>query len=137
MLAVSWFALVSPTPGWVAAREAWGALPDGVALPGITGLPVATTAWGPLQRFLERGPVQWLGLRSSSLYLVHEPVVVAFAPATGAAGWAWLAWGSVAVVVALALAAVFFVLGRASSPRARTTPSSESRSCGSSTASSG
>jgi peptidoglycan/LPS O-acetylase OafA/YrhL len=43
---------------------------------------------GPFHRFLTTAPLRWLGLISFSLYLVHEPIVVAIATLTGAAVWA-------------------------------------------------
>lgn len=33
--------------------------------------------WAPVSRFLEKRPVQWLGAISFSIYLVHEPIVIA------------------------------------------------------------
>jgi peptidoglycan/LPS O-acetylase OafA/YrhL len=38
---------------------------------------------GAFSRFLESTPMQWTGRRSYSLYLLHEPIVVAFAFALG------------------------------------------------------
>ncbi len=61
----------------------------------------------PVRSFLDSPVMQWLGSRSFSLYLVHEPIVVAAAFALGAsAGVAPVA--AVAVPLALVAAEVFF-----------------------------
>ncbi|WP_125774715.1 acyltransferase family protein [Antribacter gilvus] len=109
VLLLSWLALVAPSPGWGAQGLVPGLAADALALAGVVGLLVAAMTWGPLLRALERRPAQWLGRRSFSLYLVHEPVVVALALLTGATGAAWVLWSTVAVVVSLALAAGFFL----------------------------
>jgi peptidoglycan/LPS O-acetylase OafA/YrhL len=60
--------------------------------------------WQPFARALDRGPVQWLGTRSYSLYLVHFPIVVVVATAfTG-----WSPWSVPIVVIGSLLAAHFF-----------------------------
>lgn len=110
VLLVSWLALVAPSPGWGVQGLVQGLVADALALAGVVGLLVAAMTWGPLQRALERRPAQWLGQRSFSLYLVHEPVIVALALLTGATGAAWLPWGALATVVSFALAAGFYVV---------------------------
>lgn len=45
---------------------------------------VASLPFGTLPELLRKRPVNWLGTRSFSLYLVHEPIIVAVAVATGA-----------------------------------------------------
>ena len=63
----------------------------------------------PLVRFLETRVVQWLGKRSFSIYLVHEPIVVALALLTRADGW--LPWIFIAIgliPVILIVAELFF-----------------------------
>jgi peptidoglycan/LPS O-acetylase OafA/YrhL len=63
----------------------------------------------PFVAFLERRPVQWLGHRSFSIYLVHEPIVVAVALLTRADGWLpWLFIGIGLIPVILIVAEVFF-----------------------------
>jgi peptidoglycan/LPS O-acetylase OafA/YrhL len=46
---------------------------------GATVLLVLGLSWPLLQRGAESAPVQWVGRRSYSLYLVHEPIVVSVA----------------------------------------------------------
>ena len=73
-------------------------------------LAVVLVAHNPLTRApFERRPVQWLGLRSFSLYLVHEPIVVSIALILGAAAPLWLTL-AIAVPVALLLAEGFYRL---------------------------
>lgn len=64
-------------------------------------------ALGCLDRPLRRPGVQWLGTRSFSLYLVHEPVVVAVGYLTG---WTSPAVLLLTVPLSLGLAEVFFRL---------------------------
>ncbi|MDC7120986.1 acyltransferase [Cellulomonas fimi] len=79
---------------------------------GVAGAALAVfCAWhGPaLRRVLESPPVQWLGTRSFSLYLVQEPVVAAVAISwTVTVGP--LLTAAVAVPVSLACAALFYVV---------------------------
>jgi peptidoglycan/LPS O-acetylase OafA/YrhL len=59
------------------------------AIPNIAGvlgvstgaliLVVLTMCSGTVARFLEFGPINWLGTRSFSLYLIHEPIIVSTA----------------------------------------------------------
>lgn len=58
-----------------------------IALAGITVIVVAAGWWSPLRGLLSTRVLQWLGLVSFSLYLVHEPIVIAAAHATGSAAW--------------------------------------------------
>lgn len=64
--------------------------------------------WSPAERFLESRACQWLGLISFSLYLVHEPLIIA-AVVLGGAEHRVLAL-AVAVPLSLAVAAVFYRL---------------------------
>ena len=50
---------------------------------GATGLVATAMVPGPFGRWLETRPMQAVGRRSFSLYLVHEPIVVATAFALG------------------------------------------------------
>jgi peptidoglycan/LPS O-acetylase OafA/YrhL len=69
-----------------------------------------------VDRALCRGPVQWLGRRSYSLYLVHQPIVISLAFALGAPPlWALL---PLALVASLAVTAVFFWLAEQPAQRA-------------------
>ncbi|QHT55076.1 acyltransferase [Cellulomonas sp. H30R-01] len=79
---------------------------------GVAGAALAVfCAWhGPaLRRLLESPPVQWLGTRSFSLYLVQEPVVTAVAIAWTATVGPGLTV-AVAIPVSLACAALFYVV---------------------------
>jgi peptidoglycan/LPS O-acetylase OafA/YrhL len=65
-------------------------------------------AWGPAARvFLGRAPVRWLGRVSFSLYLTHEPIVVATAFALGPEKGLWLTY-VISVPIALIFAEVFY-----------------------------
>jgi peptidoglycan/LPS O-acetylase OafA/YrhL len=68
---------------------------------------VAALTVGGFGGFLESAPMQWTGKRSFSLYLVHEPLVVALAFALGGRP-SPLPFALLAIPLALALAAVFF-----------------------------
>ncbi len=57
--------------------------------------------------FLESPPMQWTGKRSYSLYLVHEPIVVALAFALGGRP-APILLAAIAIPLALAASAAFF-----------------------------
>ena len=65
------------------------ALASGATILGAAAAVVLALRWGSCCRTLERRTGQWLGTRSFSLYLVHEPVIVA------AAVLAPLAWNVV------------------------------------------
>lgn len=54
-----------------AARHSW------ISVIGVTMLVLAAAFCGPVRRVLQRRPVQWLGAVSFSLYLVHEPIIIA------------------------------------------------------------
>ncbi|WP_314854025.1 acyltransferase [uncultured Microbacterium sp.] len=58
---------------------------------------------------LESRPMTWLGRRSFSLYLTHEPLIVSAALLLGAiAWWPWLGWAVLLLPVILLVAALFF-----------------------------
>ncbi len=67
------------------ATSSWGrSLPDGIENVliglGATGVVVvASLPLGALPELLRKRPVHWLGSRSFSLYLVHEPIIVSAA----------------------------------------------------------
>jgi peptidoglycan/LPS O-acetylase OafA/YrhL len=72
------------------------------ALLGVAGLVVLALVWPAARRQLARRPLQWLGSRSFSLYLVHESLLVAAALLLG--GPSVAVWGMAALpVLALAL----------------------------------
>jgi peptidoglycan/LPS O-acetylase OafA/YrhL len=48
-----------------------------LAVPGVALIVFAGAFWSPIRRALERRPSQWLGSISFSLYLVHEPIIIA------------------------------------------------------------
>jgi peptidoglycan/LPS O-acetylase OafA/YrhL len=83
-----------------------------------TVLVALVVVWPPLQSVLGRPAVRWLGARSFSLYLVHEPIVVGVATLLGPVLVSRFGSGTVisvlvvevsAVTVALAVAAGFYV----------------------------
>lgn len=75
----------------------WLPAPRLLLLTACTGLVVAFMVWGPAIRFSGNRIVGWLGSRSFSLYLVHEPIVVSSALIFPGAPW-------LATMVALPLA---------------------------------
>jgi peptidoglycan/LPS O-acetylase OafA/YrhL len=71
---------------------------------GVAVLMIVAALWGPAVRVLSSPVFQWAGMVSFSLYLIHEPIVIAFAsvwPSSRAAQAA-------AIVVALAVAYLFY-----------------------------
>lgn len=68
---------------------------------------VAALSVGELGGFLESAPMQWTGKRSYSLYLVHEPIVVALAFALGGRPSPVL-FVLIVIPLALGAAALFF-----------------------------
>ena len=70
-----------------------------VILVGAVLVVLAAALWAPLRRILSTRLVQWLGLISFSLYLVHDPIVVALAYLLDGSRW----------VVPLAIAASILV----------------------------
>ncbi|MGN7797617.1 acyltransferase family protein [Leifsonia sp. 22587] len=64
----------------------------------------------PARRPLETRPVQWAGTRSFSIYLVHEPILVAVALLVGASGWWWVPIAALTIPVILVVAELFYRL---------------------------
>jgi peptidoglycan/LPS O-acetylase OafA/YrhL len=58
-----------------------------LALPGAALVVLSAVFSRTVARFLEWGPVQWLGRISFSLYLVHVPIVLMFSRLLGADHW--------------------------------------------------
>ena len=99
---------------WISGSVALGAastigrvVADGITVGAVCCVLLALHA-PKVRDLLERRPAQWLGTRSYSLYLVHEPIVVSVAFLLGAPGWALLA--IVGVPLALAATEAFFWL---------------------------
>ena len=80
-----------------------------LSLVGVT-IVVAAAFASPARRALETRPVQWAGHRSFSIYLVHEPILVAAAILAGANSWWWLLLAAALVPVILVTAAGFYRL---------------------------
>lgn len=83
---------------------------------GATLLVIIFYGWGSARRLGNAGVVQWLGTRSFSLYLTHEPVIVSIAVATG-----WtnpIAVMAAALPLSLLVCAAFYRLVEAPSHRA-------------------
>jgi peptidoglycan/LPS O-acetylase OafA/YrhL len=109
--------VLAMTAGWWLSPEAWPA--DGLALDVANGVLHAVTTAGacaavalplllaPFRRFLETPAMQWVGSRSFSLYLVHEPIVVCAALALGGTA-GLLPVAAIAIPVALLAAEGFF-----------------------------
>lgn len=58
-----------------------------LALPGAALIVLCAVFSRTVARFLESGPVQWLGKISFSLYLVHVPIILMFSRLLGADHW--------------------------------------------------
>ncbi|MBA3748466.1 MAG: acyltransferase, partial [Solirubrobacterales bacterium] len=61
----------------------WEGLDFGMAALGASGLVATAMVPGPFGRWLQTRPLQAVGIRSYSLYLVHEPIIVTTAFALG------------------------------------------------------
>jgi peptidoglycan/LPS O-acetylase OafA/YrhL len=85
-----WLAPAHPPAGVIPMLRSVGAL-------GTVGLALLATG---LRSALETGPIRWLGQRSFSLYLVHEPILVSFAVVTHAR---WAVVPAVATMTGLSL----------------------------------
>ena len=64
-------------------------------------LVVAAALWTPLRRLLSLRGFQWLGLISFSLYLVHDPIIVAAAFLIDSPRWTVVIGVAVSVVAAV------------------------------------
>ena len=85
--------LMIGAPAYVAGSrfDARAVVAGFVCLIGVVVVLVAAIEMTSVAKFLERPAIQWLGSRSFSIYLVHEPILVAVALAVKAAGWApWI-----------------------------------------------
>jgi peptidoglycan/LPS O-acetylase OafA/YrhL len=89
-------------PAAVRAQGPGGAM----VLAGAAGAVLCPLLYGSVARNLQRRPVQWLGSRSFSLYLVHHPIVLACANGLHRPGLAVLL--ATAVPVSLLAAEAFF-----------------------------
>jgi peptidoglycan/LPS O-acetylase OafA/YrhL len=91
----------------------WGGdLPFGaqdalIALGAVAVVALGSLSVGALPRLLEARPVHWLGTRSFSLYLVHEPAIVTLAVLTDA-GIAPVPFVLLSVPLALGAAELFY-----------------------------
>ena len=137
-------ALRTPSVLWIVILCGSGLLLSGTYLPVAPATSFTMTvaggslmvlmfyAWPVAQRFGDRGFAQWLGRRSFSLYLTHEPVIVSIAFVTG-----WtdpLSVIAVSLPLAILVSAVFYRLvespshrwaravGRFFAPRRKRTP---------------
>ena len=81
-----------------------------LSLLGAYGLVVLATVAPGAQKHLSSRPVMFFGTRSFSLYLVHEPIIIASALLLGAATW-W-PWVGVLPIVLLVIVAVTMVFYR-------------------------
>ena len=77
-----------------------------IVVVGAVLLVIAAAMWAPLKALLSRRLFQWLGLISFSLYLVHEPVIVALAYLIDDPRWVVL----IGIALACAFAVGFFFL---------------------------
>ena len=78
----------------------------GLEVVGSTMIVALFLAWPPAQSLGTTSPLRWLGVRSFSLYLIHEPIVVSVALLLGRRQPAFLL--AVVLPVALLLADLFY-----------------------------
>lgn len=79
-----------------------------LSLIGVAGV-VVLALESPARKQLQTKPVQWAGTRSFSIYLIHEPILVAAALLTRANGWLpWLFVAAAAIPVILLAAEGFY-----------------------------
>lgn len=99
--------VVSPTLLPTSGYDALAAVLYALCLVGVTGTVTAALFWPQARHALETRPVQWAGTRSFSIYLVHEPILVAAALATAADSWSWLLLAAALIPLVLVVAEVF------------------------------
>ena len=109
LITARWTALGLPFDGFLVSAAASGASFVGAVL-----VVYLAMYWPRARAGLEGGPVLWVGVRSFSLYLIHEPVVISIRFLVPGAVPAWASFfGS--VVLALVAAAAFYRLVEAPS----------------------
>jgi peptidoglycan/LPS O-acetylase OafA/YrhL len=94
---------------WGLGWHSLAAAGTGLSALGACTVVVMVRDWSGAREVTESRVVQWLGKRSFSLYLIHEPIVVAVAFALGGRPEIFATLG-IAVPVALVLAEVFYRL---------------------------
>jgi peptidoglycan/LPS O-acetylase OafA/YrhL len=111
VLIVALLALISPTIP-VPNNPAYGSFDAVLAIISLAGVTtvVFVALEGPSVRsVLERRTVQWAGTRSFSIYLIHEPILVAAALLTRADSWfPWLFIAAALIPVILFAAEGFY-----------------------------
>ncbi|MBB2925299.1 acyltransferase [Cellulomonas cellasea] len=81
----------------------------GVSSLGATVLVLVAAFWAPAVRLLTTRFVQWLGVISFSLYLVHVPIALTAVHVLGGARWKWAMLATVVLAVAVAVLFTRFV----------------------------
>lgn len=104
LLTARWLVRGLPTSSRVLEATASAA-----TIVGATAVVLVALRWAPGTAALERPAVQWLGARSFSLYLVHEPVIVAAALVLPGS-WGPAPVGVAGVLAAFAVTVVFYRL---------------------------
>ena len=102
--------LLGVSPTVLARNGGYGVAHAGtyvLSLIGVTVI-VCLAFASPARRPLLARPVQWAGSRSFSLYLIHEPILVAVALLLGARSWWWVPVAVAAIPVILAAAEGFY-----------------------------
>ena len=89
---------------WGLSSRVMGGLSMGASMAGLTACIVLVGLAKPLRVIFESRIMQWFGLISFSIYLVHEPILLAFTYLFDAAPFAIL----VALVLAFPIAHVFY-----------------------------
>lgn len=101
---------------WPFMMGGWrGRVADTVVLASAAGIVVLTVRFGAARRLMRSRVVQWLGLMSYSLYLIHEPVVLSVRNLTSAIPAWWTL--PITAVIALPLAWAFHKVIEAPSHR--------------------
>ncbi len=101
LLTARWLVRGLPEPS-----RALEAAASAATIAGAVVVVLVALRWGPGAHALERPAVQWLGTRSFSLYLVHEPVIVA-TELVLPRDWAPAALAVLGVAMAFAVTAAF------------------------------
>jgi peptidoglycan/LPS O-acetylase OafA/YrhL len=112
VLAMSFWTLAGFQLDWLRGGLSLPSIDATISLPtltlplvviGLTGLLILSATWQPLAAFMSSRVIQWFGLISFGLDLVHEPIVVMAAYFTEGNRWAVL----LAAALAIAFAALF------------------------------
>jgi len=106
VLALVAYWLVRP---WADSNTVGYGLTLGLRTLGATILVLVAAFWRPAVRLLSSRFVQWLGVISFSLYLVHVPIALASMHLVGPGNWKWAVAATIVVSVLVAMLFTRFV----------------------------